>query len=317
MGHVLLIEDEPSLRVNMARGIGKLPGVSVTDVGTLGEALAVIDRGAPDFIVSDIDLPERSGLELLGELSTRRLRVPVLYISAYLKAYGGQIPPNADVDVLEKPVSLDDLRAQVQRRCAPALEDEAPFGVADFVQLAAMGRHSVRLECFDAQRRPMGTVLVIRGELWSARDTRGEGEGAFSRLCLHDRLAVRCGSPGEDVGSRNVDTPWEALLLEAARLSDEARGQAGPRRTSLPPPGNGAPLSSWLPASFEPVEIEPIPALPDGFALAWEEAVRAMLLRDHLAARDALERCRALRPDDPAVEANLARLDALGAQEAP
>ena len=214
MGHVLLIEDEPSLRVNMARGIGKLPGVSVTDVGTLGEALAVIDRAAPDFIVSDIDLPERSGLELLGELTARRLRVPVLYISAYLKAYGGQIPPNADVDVLEKPVSLDDLRAQVQRRCAPPPTEEAPFGVADFVQLAAMGRHSVRLECFDAQRRPAGTVVMYRGE-------------------------------------------------------------------------------------------------------PWEDAVRAMLLRDHLVAREALQRCNAIRPGDPAVEANLSRLEALGAQEKP
>jgi CheY-like chemotaxis protein len=313
MGHVLLIEDEPSLRVNMARGIGKLPGVSVTDVGTLGEALAVIDRAAPDFIVSDIDLPERSGLELLGELTARRLRVPVLYISAYLKAYGGQIPPNADVDVLEKPVSLDDLREQVQRRCAPPREDDVPFGVADFVQLAAMGRHTVRLECFDAQRRPTGTVVMVRGELWSAVDDKGEGKDAFGRLCLRERLTVRCVNAGDSVGPRNVEGSWEALLLDAAREADESAVGGRGRRTSFPPP-RAAALTSWRPPSAPPMEAAP-EVVDDGFAMHWEEAVLAMLARDHDAARAALEHCRQLRPDDQAVLANLQRLDALKARE--
>jgi len=53
----------------------------------------------------------------------------------------------------------------------------------------------------------------------------------------------------------------------------------------------------------------------DGFAMHWEEAVLAMLARDHDAARAALAYCRELRPDDQAVLANLQRLDALKARE--
>ena len=113
MARVLLVEDEPVLRGSMARGIGKLPSVEVLEAGNLAEALAFIDATPPNAIISDIDLPGRTGLELIGELRRRDLTIPVLYVSAYLKAYRSQIPPNARVDILEKPVPLEQLRAWV------------------------------------------------------------------------------------------------------------------------------------------------------------------------------------------------------------
>src|SRR5690606_35563687 len=115
---VLLLEDEPVLRSSMARGLSKLPGVTVVEAGTLQAALDAIDADPPQMIISDIDLPDRSGLELLGELGRRNLAIPILYVSAYLKAYGALIPPHANVDVREKPIDLQDLRAIVRQRLA-------------------------------------------------------------------------------------------------------------------------------------------------------------------------------------------------------
>ena len=145
MGRVLIIEDEIVLRTSMARGLGKLPGVEVQEAGSVEAALEFIDRTAPDFIISDIDLPGRSGLELVGELKRRALDTPLLFVSAYLKAYRPQIPPNANVEVLEKPVPLEELRTRVLAQLQSPTRSHAPFGVTDYVQLACMGRHSVEV----------------------------------------------------------------------------------------------------------------------------------------------------------------------------
>ena len=67
MARVLIVEDEAVLRSAMARGIAKLPGIAVVEAGTVQAAVEYLDTQPPQMIISDIDLPDRSGLELLGD----------------------------------------------------------------------------------------------------------------------------------------------------------------------------------------------------------------------------------------------------------
>jgi DNA-binding NarL/FixJ family response regulator len=69
---VLIIEDEAMLRSSMARSLSRVTNVEVLTASTLGEGLAVIDMTPPALILSDIDLPDRSGLELIGELGPQK-----------------------------------------------------------------------------------------------------------------------------------------------------------------------------------------------------------------------------------------------------
>jgi DNA-binding NarL/FixJ family response regulator len=89
---ILVIDDEAMLRSGFVRGLSKIPGAEVVEAADLPQALAHLDVGAADVIVSDIDMPGRSGLELLGELGRRGMRTPVIFVSGYLRAYGSQIP---------------------------------------------------------------------------------------------------------------------------------------------------------------------------------------------------------------------------------
>jgi DNA-binding response OmpR family regulator len=298
MGTVLLVEDEPVLRASMARGLGKLPDVQVQEAGTVDEALRIIDAGPPDFIISDIDLPRRSGLELVGELKRRRLEVPLLFVSAYLKAYRPQVPPNANVEILEKPVALEELRARVLAQLKEPRRTRAPFAVTDYVQLACMGNHVVEILASWAPRG-RGQVVVANGTIWSARDAEGTGLAAFRRFAFRADVAVEVRGLEGALGPRDIDQPWEAVLLEGARLVDEA-ARAAPSASRTEP-------SALAPSSL----ATPPPAAPDFEALC-ELALEALLKKDHARAYQAFVAARALRPGDARVAANLKRLADMG-----
>lgn len=219
---VLIIEDEAMLRSSMVRGLSRLPGLEVVQAGTLGEGLALIDQATPALILSDIDLPDRSGLELIGEVGRRGLRTPIVFISAYLKAFRSQIPPHAYVEVLEKPVGIEELRDVVQRHVAVPAQSTgagAPFGLADYMQLSSLGRHSVTIEVVGK-----GRVTIFQGQVWSAVDGKGDGTAALQRLLGDTSSQVVCQALKGEPGPRTLSGSAEEVLLEAARLMDE--GQA-------------------------------------------------------------------------------------------
>lgn len=284
---MLLIEDEPTLRASMARGLARLPGVEVAEAGSLDEALPVLDANPPALVLSDIDLPGRSGIELLGELGRRGLRVPVVFISAYLKAYGAQIPPRADVEVREKPVSLEELRQLVLARIATPGAEAAPFTASDYLQLACVGRHSVVIEV-RVEGGGAGSLVVSGGQAWSAQDDEGEGEAAFRRLVLSRAHSVRCQTLRGAPGPRNLSGGFQELLLEAARLDDEDR------------------------RGFAPACDEPAPPPPRTFDSVWEEGVAALRSKDYPLALRAFREARTLKPGDAWVTMNLERLRRMG-----
>jgi CheY-like chemotaxis protein len=327
MPRVLILEDETVLRAATARALAKLPA-EVVEAATLAEALAQLDRGLPDVIVSDLDLPDGSGIELIGELGRRRARVPVIFVSAYLRAFRAQIPPHADVEVREKPVALDELRALVRERIGGVDDAIAPFAVADYLQLACMGKHSVAIEV-TTTGKSRGRIEVVRGDIWHAVDEVGPGLDAFRRLTFAAATEVACRTLRGAPGTRTIEGRWEALLLDTARAHDEASWD-GPAEVEELDPNDAAALEAALDefdlegalsaaaddaaAAAPPLARGTAPEVPrvDEFARAREQAIDALLGRDYPTAASYFARAHALRPDDRAVAANLERLAALG-----
>ncbi|NOY84195.1 MAG: response regulator [Nitrospirae bacterium] len=227
MARVLILEDEEMLRTTMVRGISKLPNIEVSDAGTLEEALSQIDAEPPQMILSDLNLPGRSGVELLGELEKRKIHIPVVYITAFLNTFKTMIPMHANVKVLEKPVGLNELRSIVLEHTKKKdIEVEpAPFGVPDYLQLAGMGRYSVSITVQN-KGEIVGKIIVVSGEVWSAQyELQGgdeeEGKVVFCNIAFLTGAHVSCQALVGDRGVRNIHDGWESLLMDAAREADE------------------------------------------------------------------------------------------------
>jgi DNA-binding NtrC family response regulator len=115
---VLVVEDEPVLRASMVRGLARLPGIEVVDGATLAEATRLVEAYRPALIISDLSLPDGTGEALIGLLDRLRLRVPIVFVTAYLGTFQPRIPLSSDLEIHEKPVPLDRLRQIVEQRLA-------------------------------------------------------------------------------------------------------------------------------------------------------------------------------------------------------
>ncbi len=80
---ILLVEDEPATRRLMARLLSRL-GHEVTMAATITEALE-IESNTNDFglIISDIGLPDGTGLDLMKQVVNRRGAIPAIALTGY------------------------------------------------------------------------------------------------------------------------------------------------------------------------------------------------------------------------------------------
>jgi CheY-like chemotaxis protein len=103
---VLLVDDEPLVRLSTAEGLREL-GYEVVEVGTAAEALEVLRVGVqPDLVVTDHMMPGMTGAQLAAELRERVPGLPVLMITGYANLSPEQ---TRGLTVLSKPFRQADL----------------------------------------------------------------------------------------------------------------------------------------------------------------------------------------------------------------
>ena len=78
--HILLVDDEPRVRESLA-GLLNAAGYDVSTAEQGFDALLQIRRVTPDVIISDLNMPQMSGFELLSVVRRRFPDIPVIAIS--------------------------------------------------------------------------------------------------------------------------------------------------------------------------------------------------------------------------------------------
>lgn len=127
--HVLLVEDDPSMRTALQRTLDRR-GFAVEACGDGREALARWQARPPDVLVLDLTLPGLDGLDVLRQGRQAGLATPVLLLTARGTVGDRVLGLNAGADdYLPKPFDLDELEARVRalgrRRSAPREQEAA------------------------------------------------------------------------------------------------------------------------------------------------------------------------------------------------
>ncbi|HPF12938.1 MAG TPA: response regulator [Planctomycetota bacterium] len=234
MALVYVIEDDEPLREILAEALVTGIGAAVLAFGTVDEAVAAMEAYPPDMILSDLNLPGRSGLDVLEELDQRGLATPLVYLSGYLPTYLPHIPPRDNLVLLSKPFDLDDLLQHIYQTLSQASIEvpgagAAPLGFLDYVQLSCVGGHTVEINLFGGEdgEELFGRVVVLGGELWSVQDAQGMGDDAFLRLASGPGLRVTCNALLHTGVPRNVHSTWNSLVEQSAYYRNDLRFQMG------------------------------------------------------------------------------------------
>lgn len=348
MSVVLVVEDDVLLRAQIARGLHRLPGVDVLEAGTVRESIELADGVPLDLVVSDLQLPDGSALQLLPHLVQHGARVPTILMSGCIDRFAKQLP--VGIRVFEKPLHMAELREAVSAvlGCDNA---RSPFSLPDYLQLAGLGRHSVQIEVSQSAE-PFGTIVIYDGQPWTASDALGAGIDAFLRMMVASDLTFACSPPPSLREERTLSGTCESLLLDSTRLIDERRAgrDAVPEPIPAPPQPPRTDTQRYLattrrpatPASVPAITIPPVrmpsvsippvprrtptssvPAVPlaegttprtslDGeFRRLYDNGIEALLAKRYTEALSLFLEAQKIR-STPTLEANLNRLRSLG-----
>jgi DNA-binding NarL/FixJ family response regulator len=81
---ILLVEDHPIVRVGLSKLISTEPDLEICgEAGSPAEAFTHLDREVPDLMLTDMNMPGRSGLEFVRDVLAVHPELPVLVLSMH------------------------------------------------------------------------------------------------------------------------------------------------------------------------------------------------------------------------------------------
>lgn len=82
MSKILVIDDEPEIR-NLVQMILSKKGVEIQTASSGDEAVKIIDHQVPDIVITDVQMPGMSGLELIRFINKKHPRIPIIVITSF------------------------------------------------------------------------------------------------------------------------------------------------------------------------------------------------------------------------------------------
>ncbi len=111
---ILVVDDEPDMRVALTHVLIRT-GYSVDCASCGSEALLKFKRGGYSLVITDVKMPEMSGLKLLGKVKKMSPQVPVIMITGYGTINNAvEAMQKGASDYILKPFSSDTLEAVVK-----------------------------------------------------------------------------------------------------------------------------------------------------------------------------------------------------------
>jgi CheY-like chemotaxis protein len=339
---VLIVDDEDEVVLSLFRALyqdNHRYDVLLARSAEIAEQ--ILGEGRVDVLVTDVHLPEKSGLDLLHWVAVQAPSTRVIVMTAFdvgiirdrAHTFGCLRLVRKPFDVLEMRAAI--LQALTQRSSFRGSLSE--LSCVDVVQMLCLARKSTALRL--SQGRSAGVIHIERGEpVHAVWDDLG-GEEAFFRM-LGVKHGVFSTGPLPPDGDHTLRGDWQYLVIEGLRRLDEvAAGQRDAPEadrqslrisftagdSSLPPPRASLPdgrIASPPPESATIVrsgatgetqrpapEASAAPVSPDVSRLVDEgfQALRAGRRED---ARRVWEEALRLSPDNRAIELNLRKLGA-------
>jgi two-component system response regulator PilR (NtrC family) len=206
VAHILVVDDEQSMQ-EFLEILLQREGHDVTSCGSAREALVALEHNDFDLLLTDIQMPGMSGLELLDQ--ARRLAPDTLVI--LITAFGStesavEAMKNGAYDYLTKPCSVDEIRLVVEK----ALEKQDLSAenrklrrqLQEQTSLPTLMGKSPGMEAVFRlvnQVAPTKTNVLISGESGTGKELVARAIHALSERKKGPFVTVNCGAIPENL----------------------------------------------------------------------------------------------------------------------
>lgn len=131
---VHVVDDEVPIQT-LFRSLCKNAGVEVATYGTAQEFLDAFDDARVGCLVLDLNLPDRTGLDVLQELANRQSHVPVVFMSGMARVSEAvNALKLGSIDFVEKPFDLQVMLDSIQRAIAHDRQRRSTTATTDDLQ---------------------------------------------------------------------------------------------------------------------------------------------------------------------------------------
>jgi DNA-binding NtrC family response regulator len=207
-GRVFIVEDRDSLRRLMVRALEQ-EGYEVTAAATAGAGIRGLAGESFDLVLTDLKLPDGSGLEVLRASRERQTDVPVVVLTAF-----GTVRTAVEamklgaVDFLEKPLEIDELLALVRSLVGDGAEEASggraggrPPAFEPPGAPAIVGRHPRFAAAIRLLRKvaPTDSTVLLTGESGTGKELFARALHALSPRSAGPFVAVNCAAIPESL----------------------------------------------------------------------------------------------------------------------
>jgi DNA-binding NtrC family response regulator len=201
---ILVVEDDHSHRTTLERHLTRL-GHEVLAVESGMSALSRLAGFGPELVITDVQMPELNGFELLRRIRTDASGVDVVIITGFAGIQGAiDAMREGAYDYLVKPLDLDILdevvsRCLADRRTTSAFHDAVP--PPQVTNGGLVGRHPVMMDLY----KTVGTLaasraaVLIRGETGTGKELVARSIHENSASAQAPFVAVNCAAVPESL----------------------------------------------------------------------------------------------------------------------
>ncbi len=216
--HILIAEDEENTRLSLSLFLKKA-GYNVTTAKDGREALKKIielkkSYKAVDLLLTDISMPDMSGIELIDELEKNEISIPILVITGYgNKEMILDLMRKGCSDYIEKPFNAQKLIARLplifekQEKAMRIKEKETEWLIQQQAELTMKAESY--LHCFENMREQIELAITAYQNLVHIR----EDECKVSVAYRHQPISEL---GGDFIDIRNTPTGCDLLLADVA-----------------------------------------------------------------------------------------------------
>ncbi|MFZ1617302.1 MAG: sigma-54 dependent transcriptional regulator [Flavobacteriales bacterium] len=196
---VLLVDDSRDMLELLRRYMNGM-GLTPFTTNNVVDAIAVLEQGPVNLVITDLNMPDVSGTQLVRYIAQHFPKIPVLVITGFPDVQAAvEVMKQGAVEYLVKPVTEAELRSAVEKVLGTNTEENIAEDVAGPIAVPHMGiigRSPRMQEVFRIMERTRNNnaTILVSGESGTGKEVVARAVHYNSDRSTAPFLAVNCGA---------------------------------------------------------------------------------------------------------------------------